>query len=148
MPHVLHLTFRPTFPSLSALPGDMWGWKLRSLFWRLFYILYFFNIPCSVLFNTFVFFFTESKSLIFIPTSASTAVFLSGGNVMVRGTAGMAQTSHPPARLAIAGSDSFSAMTETALVRTSFATATRTVMMAQTKTPCCVVGCVLLPVSF
>lgn len=66
---------------------------------------------------------------------------------MVRGTAETAQTNPPPAQLATAGSDSFSAMMETVLVRTSFATATRTVMMAQTKILCCVVSCVLLPVS-
>lgn len=80
---------------------------------------------------------------IFCPASASTDVFLSGGNVTVRGTAETAQTSLPPARLATAGSASFSAMMETAPVRTSCATATRTATMAQMKTLCCVVGCVL-----
>lgn len=63
---------------------------------------------------------------------------------MARGTAETAQTSPPPARLATAGSASFSAMTEIAPVRTSCATATRTAMMAQMKTLCYVVGCVLL----
>lgn len=63
---------------------------------------------------------------------------------MVRGTAGMAQMSLPPAHLGTAGSGSFSATTETAQVLTSFATATWTVMMAQTKTLCCVVGYVIL----
>lgn len=87
---------------------------------------------------------TKSKSLIFIPIS--TAVFLSGGSVTVRGTAETAQTNPPPVRLDTADSDSFSATMETALVRTSFATATRTVMTAQTKTPCCVVGCLILMV--
>lgn len=74
------------------------------------------------------------------PSSASIDVFLSGGNVMVRGTAEMAQTSPLPVQLATAGLASFSAMMATARVRTSCATATRTAMMAQMKTLCYVVG--------
>lgn len=73
--------------------------------------------------------------------SASTVVFLSGGNVMARGTAETAQTNPPPVRLATAGSASFNAMMETAPVRTSYATATRTAMMAQMKTLCYAVCC-------
>lgn len=64
--------------------------------------------------------------------------------MMVRGTAGMDQTSLPPVRLGTADSGSFSATMETARVLTSFATATRTVMMGQMKTLCCVVGYVYL----
>lgn len=60
----------------------------------------------------------------------------------------MAQTSLPPARLVTAGSGSFSATMETAQVLTSFATATRTVMMAQMKTLCCVVGYVILSTCY
>lgn len=59
-------------------------------------------------------------------------------------TAETAQTSPPPAPFATAGSDSFSATTETAPARTSCATATRTAMMAPMKTLCSVVSAVLL----
>lgn len=86
----------------------------------------------------------EAHLSFFVHTPASLDVFLSGGNVMARGTAGMAPMSLPPARLATAGSGSFSAMMETAQVLTSFATATGTVTMAQMKTLCCVVGYVIL----
>lgn len=67
---------------------------------------------------------------------------------MVRGTAETAQMNPPPAPRATAGSVSFSATMETAPVRTSCATATRTAMTAQMKTLCSVVGCVLLAFSF
>lgn len=63
--------------------------------------------------------------------------------MMVRGTAAMAQTNPPPAQLATAGLVSFSAMMETARVHTSFATATKTAMMAQMKTLYFVVSCFL-----
>lgn len=81
---------------------------------------------------------------VFCQTSALTDVSQSGGNVMVRGTAETAQTSPPPARLDTAGLASFSAMMETAPVRTSSVTATGTAMMAQMKTLCFVVGSHLL----
>lgn len=60
----------------------------------------------------------------------------------------MAQMNPPPAHFDTAGSDSSSATMETAPVHTSCVTATKTVMMAQMKTPCSVVGFFLLIDTF
>lgn len=78
--------------------------------------------------------------LLFVACVPLTGASLFGGNVMDRGTAEMAQTNPRPAQSDTAGLASFSAMTETAPVRTSCVTATKTVMMAQMKTLCSVVS--------
>lgn len=69
-----------------------------------------------------------------------TGASLFGGNVTVRGTAETAQTNPLPAQFDTAGLASFSAMMETAPVRTSCVTATETVTMARMKTSCSAVG--------
>lgn len=73
---------------------------------------------------------------------------LFGGNVMVRGTAEMAQTNPPPAQFETAGLASFSATMETAPVRTSCVTATKSVPMARMKISCSVVSFLLLIDAF
>lgn len=81
-----------------------------------------------------------SGPYIFVASFSLTGASLFGGNVTVRGTAEMAQTNPRPVQSDTAGLASFSAMMETAPVRTSCVTATKTVTMAQMKTLCSVVS--------